>query len=364
MPRRAKTTQDADDAMEGVLSEQSASGADRVRRSNSRGNVVADRRLSREGGGQFTRQRQRTKSLNRGRDRAESDRHLHLHDKLENPRVPMAKRSQSLGQRMTSAVSTTPRQRKMAPPPKLLLYHVSSPEPRARWVFNLSKHTNVVNNGPPPDTVTSTIDKKRPSLGGLVWVNATLGNHCCLQKGTKSKTVTPVPASVLDGWLNGQTGFWWIGALKEGHRSLWDSHVVMSWAMVFIPSSPEVRERERNRVHSSTQITLVLFCQCRAVGTSLLRARRTAFENKLPSQNLRLPFSVEVTCCGTDCVLLLLLYDISLFCCFEHEMRRRYSNVTLNTSILYDLKKRTNRFYIIVMDREGLVRSCSALNAG
>lgn len=113
----------------------------------------------------------------------------------------------------------------------------------ARWVFNLSKHTNVVDNSPPPETITSTIDTKRPSLGGLVWINAVLGNlHCCLQKGVKNKAVTPVPANVLDGWLNGQTGFWWIGALKEGHRALWDSHVVMNWAMVFIPSSPEVSQ--------------------------------------------------------------------------------------------------------------------------
>lgn len=112
----------------------------------------------------------------------------------------------------------------------------------ARWVFNLSKHNNVVDSGPPPDTITSTIDKKRPGLGGLVWINAVLGNlHCCLQKGVKNKAVTPVPTDTLDGWLNGQTGFWWIGALKEGHRALWDSHVVMNWAMVFIPSSPEVR---------------------------------------------------------------------------------------------------------------------------
>lgn len=111
----------------------------------------------------------------------------------------------------------------------------------ARWVFNLSKHTNVTDSGPPPETITSTIDKKRPNLGGLVWVNAVAGSlHCCLQKGVKNKAVTPVPANVLDGWLNGQTGLWWIGALKEGHRALWDSHVVMNWAMVFIPSSPEV----------------------------------------------------------------------------------------------------------------------------
>lgn len=110
-------------------------------------------------------------------------------------------------------------------------------------MFNLSKHTNVVDTAPPPDTITSTIDTKRPSLGGLVWINAVLGNlHCCLQKGVKNKAVTPVPANVLDGWLNGQTGFWWIGALKEGHRALWDSHVVMNWAMVFIPSSPEVSQ--------------------------------------------------------------------------------------------------------------------------
>lgn len=108
-------------------------------------------------------------------------------------------------------------------------------------MFNLSKHTNVVDNNAPPEAITSTIDKNRPNLGGLVWINAVEGNlHCCLQKGVKNKAVTPVPAEVLDGWLNGQTGFWWIGALKEGHRALWDSHVVMNWAMVFIPSSPEV----------------------------------------------------------------------------------------------------------------------------
>lgn len=112
-------------------------------------------------------------------------------------------------------------------------------------MFNLSKHSNVLDSGPPPETITSTIDKKRPNLGGLVWINAVLGNlHCCLQKGVKNKAVTPVPAEVLDGWLNGQTGFWWIGALKEGHRALWDSHVVMNWAMVFIPSSPEVRRQK------------------------------------------------------------------------------------------------------------------------
>ncbi|CAM9813963.1 unnamed protein product [Scytosiphon promiscuus] len=161
-------------------------------------------------------------------------------------RTPIKKRSKSLGERMALAVSTP---REPVAPANLLLYHVSKPEPRARWVFNLSKHTNVVDSGPPPTTITSVIDKKRPNLGGLVWVNAVLGNlHCCLQKGVKNKAVTPVPADVLDGWLNGQTGWWWIGALKEGHRALWDSHVVMNWAMVFIPCSPEVAARNNMEV--------------------------------------------------------------------------------------------------------------------
>ncbi|CAM9819708.1 unnamed protein product, partial [Ectocarpus sp. 8 AP-2014] len=66
--------------------------------------------------------------------------------------------------------------------------------------------------------------------------------------GVKNKAVTPVPANVLDGWLNGQTGLWWIGALKEGHRALWDSHVVMNWAMVFIPSSPEIAAKNNMEV--------------------------------------------------------------------------------------------------------------------
>lgn len=205
----------------------------------------------RDPGGRMPPSSSRPRSANRGERARERDRGDFEHeypidsDQLgqRNPRGEgrrLKKRSQSLGQRMTKAVTTTPRQREQAPAATLNLYHVSRPEPRARWVFNLSKHTNVVDHGPPPDTVTSTIDKMRPSLGGLVWVNATLGNHCCLQRGVKTKSVTPVPAEVLDGWLNGQTGFWWIGALKEGHRSVWDSHVVMSWAMVFIPSSPEV----------------------------------------------------------------------------------------------------------------------------
>lgn len=174
----------------------------------------------------------------------------------EHRRHAMKQRSQSLGgqsRKVPSDVSGSLRPIvpvPLLPPQTLNLYHVSRPEPRARWVFNLSKHTNVVEKGPPPDIVTSTIDAKRPNLGGLVWVNATLGGHCCLQKGTRSKTVTPVPADVLDGWLNGQTGIWWIGALKEGHRALWDSHVVKSWAMVFIPSSPEV--------HATT--LFVVFC--------------------------------------------------------------------------------------------------------
>lgn len=205
----------------------------------------------RDSGGRMPPSSSRTRSANRGdrareRDRGDFEHEYPLdpdqlgqhHPRGEGRRLK--KRSQSLGQRMTKAVTTTPRQREQAPAATLNLYHVSRPEPRARWVFNLSKHTNVVDHGPPPDTVTSTIDKMRPSLGGLVWVNATLGNHCCLQRGVKTKSVTPVPAEVLDGWLNGQTGFWWIGALKEGHRSVWDSHIVMSWAMVFIPSSPEV----------------------------------------------------------------------------------------------------------------------------
>lgn len=132
-------------------------------------------------------------------------------------------------------------------PAVLNLYHVSQPEPRARWVFNLSTQNNKSRGGGGEspagvvqDRVTSTIDNTRPNLGGLVWVNATLGGHCCLQRGSKTKAVTDVPASVLDGWLNGQSGYWWLGALKEGHRALWDSHVVMSWAMVFIPAFPEV----------------------------------------------------------------------------------------------------------------------------
>eukprot|EP00752_Nemacystus_decipiens_P008082 g7223.t1 len=160
--------------------------------------------------------------------------------------TPYKKRSQSLGDRMALAVVN---KREPPPPSSLMLYHVSRPEPRAPWVFNLSKRTNVVDSGPPPDTITSTIDVKRPNLGGLVWINAVQGNlHCCLQKGVKNKAVTPVPAEVLDGWLNGQTGFWWIGALKEGHRALWDSHVVLNWAMVFIPSSPEVAARNNMEV--------------------------------------------------------------------------------------------------------------------
>lgn len=130
--------------------------------------------------------------------------------------------------------------------PALSLYHVSRPETRASWVFNLSKFTHNHDKrsepqGPPPDKVTSSVDETRPNLGGLVWVNATLGGHCCLQKGSKTKVVTEVSVSVLDGWLNGQSGLWWLGALKEGHRTMWDSHIVMSWAMVFIPSFPEVR---------------------------------------------------------------------------------------------------------------------------
>lgn len=131
---------------------------------------------------------------------------------------------------------------------KLNLYHVRRPEPRARWVFNLShgtdKHGKRISESASSmlTRVTSTVDESRPSLGGLVWINATLGGHCCLEKGTKSKIVTDVPNTVLDGWLNGQKGYWWIGALKEGHRTMWDSHVVMAWAMVFIPSFPEVRK--------------------------------------------------------------------------------------------------------------------------
>lgn len=202
----------------------------------------------RDPGSRFPSSSSRPRSANRGsRDRGGEFEHEYPADPDQGQHIPrgegrrrLKKRSQSLGQRMTKAVTTTPRQRELLPAPKLNLYHVSRPEPRARWVFNLSKHTNVVDHGPPPDTVTSTIDKMRPSLGGLVWVNATLGDYCCLQRGVKTKSVTPVPAEVLDGWLNGQTGFWWIGALKEGHRSVWDSHIVMSWAMVFIPSSPEV----------------------------------------------------------------------------------------------------------------------------
>lgn len=186
----------------------------------------------------------RPRSVGRGRDSERHREHDYGDANSNGSRTTMKRRSKSLGQRMTTAVATTPRQREMQPAPTLNLYHVSRPEPRARWVFNLSSHLNVADNGPPPARVTSHVDKKRPNLGGLVWVNATLGGHCCLQKGTKSKVVTPVPPTVLDGWLNGQTGFWWIGALKDGHRALWDSHVVMSWAMVFIPSSPEVRERD------------------------------------------------------------------------------------------------------------------------
>lgn len=174
-------------------------------------------------------------------------------------RQPSFKRSQSVGKRMASMVATTSREREEAPAPSLLLYHVSRPVPRARWVFELSKHTNIVDTGPTPTSVRSIIDKDRPELGGLVWVNASLGNHCCLQKGTKTKTVTPVPPNVIDGWLNGQTGFWWIGALKDGHRTPWDSHVVMSWAMIFIPSSPEVREKLGHRGgHCSRKVVQML----------------------------------------------------------------------------------------------------------
>lgn len=203
------------------------------------------------------RSRSRPRSAGRGREQFHDYHHPSNHPGGDGQpglkRRGMKKRSQSLGGGHRtpkggpgSGGGTTPRhgqqvalQRDSA---TLNLYHVSRPEPRARWVFNLSKHTNVLDNGPPPDTITSTIDQKRPNLGGLVWVNATLGGHCCLQRGTKSKTVTPVPADVLDGWLNGQTGIWWIGALKDGHRGLWDSHVVKNWAMVFIPSSPEVMQ--------------------------------------------------------------------------------------------------------------------------
>lgn len=130
--------------------------------------------------------------------------------------------------------------------PRLNLYHVSQPEPRARWMFDRSRYGAHKVSKPPeppvsaPARVTSMRDETRPSLGGLVWLNATLGGHCCLQKGTNTKTVTEIPAQVLDGWLNGQTGYWWIGAVKEGHRTLWHSHTVVSWAMVFVPSSPEV----------------------------------------------------------------------------------------------------------------------------
>lgn len=152
--------------------------------------------------------------------------------------------SASLSRSKHSAVSSD-----MSPgAAKLNLYHVSRPEPRARWVFNLShgtdKHVKRVSESPSSvlSSLTSTVDESRPSLGGLVWINATLGGHCCLEKGTKSKIVTDIPTAVLDGWLNGQTGYWWLGALKEGHRTMWDSHIVMSWAMVFIPSFPEVRE--------------------------------------------------------------------------------------------------------------------------
>ncbi|CBJ32860.1 expressed unknown protein [Ectocarpus siliculosus] len=168
-------------------------------------------------------------------------------------RRALRKRSQSVGDKMALVGPGAPSPTTFSPQapvqPNLLLYHVSRPEPRARWVFNLSKHTNVTDSGPPPETITSTIDKKRPNLGGLVWVNAVAGSlHCCLQKGVKNKAVTPVPANVLDGWLNGQTGLWWIGALKEGHRALWDSHVVMNWAMVFIPSSPEIAAKNNMEV--------------------------------------------------------------------------------------------------------------------
>lgn len=152
-------------------------------------------------------------------------------------------------------VSTSPRRAlvsKRPPPdetmttPTLNLYHVSRPEPRASWVFNMSKFTQpydkrAESTGPPPERIASCVDENRPNLGGLVWVNATLGGHCCLQKGTRTKSVTDIPVDVLDGWLNGQTGLWWLGALKEGHRTLWGAHVVISWAMVFIPTFPEVR---------------------------------------------------------------------------------------------------------------------------
>ncbi|CAM9640748.1 unnamed protein product [Ectocarpus fasciculatus] len=184
--------------------------------------------------------------LSLGRDRGDRT------GRTAEKRRALKKRSQSVGDKMAllGPGGASPTLGPQAPvQPNLLLYHVSRPEPRARWVFNLSKHTNVTDSGPPPETITSTIDKKRPNLGGLVWVNAVAGNlHCCLQKGVKNKAVTPVPANVLDGWLNGQTGLWWIGALKEGHRALWDSHVVMNWAMVFIPSSPEIAAKNNMEV--------------------------------------------------------------------------------------------------------------------
>lgn len=64
---------------------------------------------------------------------------------------------------------------------KLILYHVRRPEPRARWVFNSShggKRT-AADFAPhtAPTRVTSTVDESRPSLGGLVWINATLGGE-------------------------------------------------------------------------------------------------------------------------------------------------------------------------------------------
>lgn len=64
---------------------------------------------------------------------------------------------------------------------KLNLYHVRRPEPRARWVFNSShgskKSPADFASHQAPTRVTSTVDESRPSLGGLVWINATLGGE-------------------------------------------------------------------------------------------------------------------------------------------------------------------------------------------
>lgn len=187
-------------------------------------------------------------------------------------------------------------------PPVLNLYHVSRPEPRASWVFNLSKFTHPNDKrgepaGPPPERIASTKDHKRPSLGGLVWVNATLGGHCCLQQGSKTKAVTDIPIGVLDGWLNGQSGLWWLGALKEGHRTPWEGHVVMSWAMVFIPTVPEVSAADiRFSYHVGFVVTPVpVLFDIEVFVPIFLDQMRASREEARMSRHMRLPRLIEGT---------------------------------------------------------------------